>query len=275
MVQDHQRKSHTHNKRNRDGEEKNANQYQNEELINEKKIHNVTKKELQALKVEYKLCKEELMNVQEEKDRLKIKVNNLTYIVDISGKSDIQIIEDSNNIDKSFTCEECNYPFTNIIEKNNHRQKHKVQTTIMDIKQICSLCSLEFTLYKVFMEHIENNHSSEFNCQECDFQAGSSRIVLAKHLNLRHRKIEEQTDDTLTCNQCEQQFSAQWNLKNHIRDNHEKLTIVNILNKEVVVFQKMSAGISTNTLLLQVKEQICRREKKAMFAKQSSKGSMI
>ena len=145
----------------------------------------------------------------------------------------------------------------------------------MDIKQICSLCSLEFTLYKVFMEHIENNHSSEFNCQECDFQAGSSRIVLAKHLNLRHRKIEEQTNDTLKWNQCEQQFSAQWNLKNHIRDNHEKLTIVNILNKEVVVFHKMSAGIGTNTLFLQVKEQICRREKNAMFAKQNSKGSMI
>ena len=136
MVQDHQRKSHTHNKRNRDGEEKNANQYQNEELINEKKIHNVTKKELQALKVEYKLCKEELMNVQEEKDRLKIKVNNLTYIVDISGKSDIQIIEDSNNkSDQRFNCEECNYLFTNINEKNNHIQKHKVQKTIKDIKK--------------------------------------------------------------------------------------------------------------------------------------------
>ena len=43
-------------------------------------------------------------------------------------------------------------------------------------------------------------------------------------MNLRHRKIEEQTDDTLKCNQCEQQILAQWNLKNHIRDNHEKIT---------------------------------------------------
>ena len=55
MVEDHKRKFHAHIKRNRDGEEKNANQNQCEELIIENKINGETKKELQALKVEYKL----------------------------------------------------------------------------------------------------------------------------------------------------------------------------------------------------------------------------
>ena len=44
MVEDHKRTFHTHIKRNREGEEKTANQYQSEELINEKKIHGETKK---------------------------------------------------------------------------------------------------------------------------------------------------------------------------------------------------------------------------------------
>ena len=75
--------------------------------------------------------------------------------------------------------------------------KHKI---LQDINQTCSLCTLEFTSDIAFKNYIQNKHGSEFNCQECDFQAGSSSIILAKQMNLRHRKAEKQTDDTLKCN---------------------------------------------------------------------------
>ena len=187
MVDDHKRKSHAPMKRNKDGEDKDNDKTY--ELIQEKKMHNDTKKELQALKSEYKSCKEELMSVQEEKDRLKIKVNDLKSIVDPSGKSEIHVIKDLDT--QRLICDVCNYPFKTTNEKDKHVEKHKVQNINQDIKQTCSLCTLEFTSDIVFMKHIQNKHSSEFNCQECDFQAGSSSIILAKHMNLRHRREED------------------------------------------------------------------------------------
>ena len=221
IIEEHKRKSHPSIKIKYNTDTENS-----FEPNQEKKLHNETKKELQALKIEYKSCKEELTNVQEEKDRLKIKVNDLKSILELKGKSKIQTSKDT-HIDsipeKMFKCDECNYPFMTINEKNTHVEKHKHKKMQQDINQACSLCTIEFNSDIAFMKHIQNKHSSEFNCQECDFQAGSSSIILAKHMNLRHRKAEEQTDDTLKCNRCEQRFSAKWNLNNHIRDSHDRM----------------------------------------------------
>ena len=44
-------------------------------------------------------------------------------------------------------------------------------------------------------------------------------------MNLRHREKNEQSKDTLKCDSCEEEFSAKWNLNNHIRDKHDKINV--------------------------------------------------
>ena len=74
----------------------------------------------------------------------------------------------------------------------------------------------------MFRNHIQIKHQLENNCNECDFQAGPSQIILSKHMNLRHRKESEKTNDTLKCDECDSEFSVNWNLNNHKRDKHEQ-----------------------------------------------------
>jgi hypothetical protein len=50
-------------------------------------------------------------------------------------------------------------------------------------------------------------------------------------MNLRHRGPSEQSEDTYKCDDCEQQFSAVWNLKNHVRDIHGKKEDCSHFNK--------------------------------------------
>ena len=86
---------------------------------------------------------------------------------------------------------------------------------------MCYLCKKEFNKKSEFRNHVLVNHQSDYNCQECDFQAGASKIILSKHMNLRHRQESEQTNDTLKCDECNMHFSSKWSCNNHKRDKHE------------------------------------------------------
>ena len=57
------------------------------ELEQEKKQHSETRKALDSLRLEYNGCKEELMILQEENERVKIKFKDLKEIVDLSKVS--------------------------------------------------------------------------------------------------------------------------------------------------------------------------------------------
>ena len=69
--------------------------------------------------------------------------------------------------------------------------------------------------------HIKETHKLEYNCEECDFQASDSKIILSKHMNLRHRNEAEQENDTFKCDKCDNQYSSKWNFNNHNRDDHD------------------------------------------------------
>ena len=47
-------------------------------------------------------------------------------------------------------------------------------------------------------------------------------IIIIKHTNVTNRKSNEQESGTYRCLQCDTQYSSNWNLNNHMRDNHEK-----------------------------------------------------
>ena len=203
------------------------------QLKHEKTMHQETKKALNALQLQFNQCKNELMVVQEEKERLSIKVNDLKATIDIKNKitqeepyitskntneTNKKFISDEREI---FHCQECDFSLKTLKEKNDHILIHKPNNVKDNGKQQCYLCKKDFYTDKVFKSHVLIHHQSEFNCPECDFQAGASQIILSKHMNLRHRHESEQTNDTFKCEECNMQFSSKWNCNNHKRDKHE------------------------------------------------------
>ena len=65
----------------------------------------------------------------------------------------------------------------------------------------------------------DQNKKEDWNCVECFFQ-GSSSIELTKHINVTHKKPDEQLSGTLKCNDCKEQFSSKWSLMNHRKEHH-------------------------------------------------------
>ena len=92
-------------------------------------------------------------------------------------------------------CEVCEYPFRSKIELSRHRDKHNTEPTEATDNQKCGICGLEVSSNNDFRNHIRATHTSNFNCDQCDFQ-GSSKIILIKHTNLKHRAPEHQASGT-------------------------------------------------------------------------------
>ena len=116
------------------------------------------------------------------------------------------------------------YPFKTIEALRIHTAKHKKQTSEIQMCQKCGICGSEFVSNNEFRSHIKVKHTLNFNCDICDFQ-GSSKIILTKHTNLKHRTKDNQEAGTLRCTECEQQFSSKWSLNNHNRDRQGKIKL--------------------------------------------------
>ena len=192
-------------------------------LNKEIKEHKVTKKALQDLEVEHNKCKAELRNIQEKHERLNIQVNDMNSVNQLE-----KVLEkESDQVGRKeslMLCVMCEYPFKNIAALKTHTEKHKKKTIEVILIQSCGICGLEFTSNNEFRQHIKIKHSFQFNCDKCDFQ-GSSKMILIKHENLKHRTKDQHMAGTLKCTKCEEQFSSNWNLQNHIRDSHGKTKI--------------------------------------------------
>ena len=221
-LETHKRNTHGLNKRSREGDGKNEeNNSISAQLENEKKDHKKTKKAFEVIEREYKDCKEELKVIQEKYERIKIKDKDIRDVLDLSKQpKDVSVLEDNMTKEvETIICSDCQYPFHNEIELSSHMKKHKSGIMNQEANLTCSICNEDMLSGKDFRRHINEKHLSEFNCQECDFQA-SSQIILSKHTNLRHRKPNEYSEPTHKCEQCTAQFSAIWNLYNHVRDTH-------------------------------------------------------
>ena len=190
-------------------------------LTKEVKDHNITKKTLLSLKEEYKSCKEELRNVHEEKERLKTEFNDLNKFHNLN-KIVAKETSPSQSITSMTECDICEYPVKGQQELNAHKKKHNIKSTESEVNQRCGTCGYEFTSNNEFRKHIKIKHSPQYNCEQCSFQ-GSSKIVLVKHMNTTHRKATEQEVGTQKCTECEEQFTSRWNIKNHIRDQHNRI----------------------------------------------------
>ena len=116
-------------------------------------------------------------------------------------------------------CTDCGYPCKTMhdLELHMKNQKNEFKTSITP--QQCHISIYNFTTSDEFKQHLTIKHI-QYNCEQCSFQAGT-KIVLSKHINVTHRKEEENQEETLKCTVRTEQFSAIWNLNNHTRDVHD------------------------------------------------------
>ena len=191
------------------------------DLKEERIAHKNTKKAMKSLEDELSKCKSELRIVKEEKERLKIENRDIKHVQELSRRQD-KIKE------TILICDICEYPFKTQENLNSHKEKHKNETEEGETNQTCGICSTEFSSNNEFRNHIKIKHITQFNCENCDFQ-GSSKIILTKHLNLKHRNKEDQENGTLICSNCKDQFSSLWNLNNHMRDTHTKTQVFQLV----------------------------------------------
>ena len=146
----------------------------------------------------YRGSEDQVKELEEEKDRLKIDVKELTEY--------IQKTEHFNNIKgKEQTSKVCTFFWNK--KKEKHVEKDKNMSRI-----------------------IKDKEEQMYNCEQCSFQSTLS-TALSKHMNITHRNKHEQSRDTFKCNDCELQFSEKWNLMHHRQENHEVTEVCEYLQK--------------------------------------------
>ena len=59
----------------------------------------------------------------------------------------------------------------------------------------------------------------QHNCYDCDFQGGN-RVQLAKHIRLKHGRIEETKDISIQCKYCGKQYTNKKNFMSHRKIEH-------------------------------------------------------
>ena len=151
---------------------------------------------------------------------MKIENNDIIIVKDLTKTLANEPILQK-NCETVIMCVICGYPFKDSASLKVHANKHKKETTEVTVSQECGICGSEVSSNNELRKHIKIKHTQTFNCQDCDFQ-GSSNMILIKHTNLKHRTENEHEEGTLKCTECKDQFTSNWNLKNHKRDNHQK-----------------------------------------------------
>ena len=242
----------------KDGEDKNGKNIGQDKKIKEleselKKSEDGRKELLIALKE----CEKVIGTQQEDIERLKIEIKDMSevmvlteqtanieeYLADSNSSNDEQTeqtankeenMADSNSSNdddftevtakKSYNCSICKYPFKSKSNMMEHKKKHEKVNVVGEQDNTCSVCGKVLTANDDLSKHIKRIHIPQFNCDDCDFQ-GTSKGILTKHVNGKHRTRDNRMEGALGCNMCHEEFSDKWNLMNHKRDKHEKAEV--------------------------------------------------
>ena len=142
----------------------------------------------------YKGCERDIKNLQEDNERLKIRVKDLGEYVQIK---DIEEIETSGN--ESDDADADNWKTV--------PSRHKAKQVRKDPEEIitCSICSQYVLTMSELKAHILRCHveDTQYNCDECDFQA-TSKAEIVKHMNIKHRSKQNQESGSFKCTKCEE-----------------------------------------------------------------------
>ena len=134
-------------------------------------------------------------------------------------------------------CEECNYILKDTETMEIHTKKHEDKNN-----NFCDICQEDFENKYDFIMHNKNVHSSQWNCNQCDFQA-STRQILLNHCKvaLGHQPSKGQKQrmgqsGVMECYTCRAEFRSYHDLMNHRKEEHPSHKKCRYYIKEECVF---------------------------------------
>jgi len=140
----------------------------------------------------------------------------------------------------TFDCNECHYPFHDVISLKNHIAKHKAPQVAIEVGQKCCLCTksdfegrIIFKSDQQLKEHINVKHAPIFEhpdkgifyCNECQYPF-VNKIEFKNHI-LKHDDTKKSNDSGQKCSLCTKHdfdgylvFKSDKKLKEHIENKH-------------------------------------------------------
>ena len=193
----------------------------------------ICKQNENTIKTKYEECIRELKNKTEEAEKLRVEVNDLRMIIELTEKLDQQksdcVTKDKGALEKHIDMKHT--------KDDNHELKisalsQKSQTpspsSLKEIKFLkCDECIFETTSNSSLEEHVSLKHiqprsnvtEDEFNCKSCDFQT-TSEHHLKKHFTLKHTLKVLKPDEEIRCRNCGETFLWKNNLMKHRKVSH-------------------------------------------------------
>lgn len=129
----------------------------------------------------------------------------------------------SNKKDKTFKCKRCDEKFTNYVDLTSHKSSHEPLKRVYKCKQ----CDKQYKFYWSLTNHELTKHSGiQYKCPFCTYVT-STKFHHERHVANVHYKNkinkDKPKDPSYKCKQCQEEFSAYKDLRNHRSSKHGKL----------------------------------------------------
>ena len=112
-----------------------------------------------------------------------------------------------------------------LVQKEENVQVNlEAQMDNLKVSEICcDKCQEDFVAHADLKNHMKRQHSKQWNCNECDFQA-STRAFLTNHCKLvpGHMLSKQRMGQSwvMTCYTCKEEFRSYHELMNHRKEEH-------------------------------------------------------
>ena len=223
-----------------------------------KKIAETHKKEVQELERAKTNAEKNLNSVIQENTKIKEKEDTMHQILnglqklleryendsfenDIVNKDDDSSIGEAISKGPIYTCQKCEFTFTNIIHLNKHTRNEHITTSnncekcnqqtlysdeirkhnydIHRNEQVrseieCDECSLIVESEEALHTHQASEHCTEFKCNNCNYKTN--------YLNDLTEHNKEHTNTKYHCDLCKTYFSSTYKLEAHLTQKHNK-----------------------------------------------------
>ena len=171
----------------------------NKTMMDLKRELKKSKDEKAILQKEYNDCEKELRLKTEEAESLKTEVKDLKEMLRLEKL--LKESDDDSDIDHGV--KKCN---------DEEELPHKMKNMGSQRKN---------PQFEPEKKSIPKGSSSEpqYNCDECDYQ-GISKEELKKHVSLKHRLAQMQSDEGIKCRNCGETFNTKWDMMAHRKTMH-------------------------------------------------------
>ena len=156
---------------------------------------------------EYFKCEKELKMKTEEVEVLQIKVKDLNLIVELSKKLNDSMSNGNanNSSDKVDEQLDASKEFWRSKNAGLYRKTPRFESSPKT--------------NKTNKDTGKHTIEEEFNCMKCDFQ-GTSKMLLEKHINMKHTQKESNSNELIKCRSCGEQFNEKWKMMTHRKTEH-------------------------------------------------------